>query len=95
MHMTHRIHLVVDDREHAAFAAHATAQGSSLSEWLRQAARERLEREQPARISSVDDLERFFAECDLMAADARSAEPDWEQHLVVMESSRQAGLEPG
>lgn len=91
MHMTSRIHLVIDEREHEAFRARALAEGLSLSQWLREAARERLEREQPSAISSVGDLDRFFAE---RAEAEGGVEPDWEQHLAVMEQSRSGRLEP-
>jgi hypothetical protein len=90
IHMTTRIHLVIDERERDAFRARAAAEGVSLSEWLRDAARERLERERPMAIRTVADLERFF---DERAKAEAGAEPDWEQHLGVIERSRRAGLE--
>jgi hypothetical protein len=90
--MTTRIHLVIDERERDAFRARAAADGMTLSEWLRAAARERLERERPAEIRTVADLDAFFA----AQAEAESgAEPDWEQHLAVVEQSRRHGLEAG
>ena len=90
--MSARIHLVIDERERDAFRARAAAKGVSLSEWLRDAARERLERERPMEIRTVADLERFFAECQ---ATEPGKEPDWEQHLEVMQRSRRGGLEAG
>lgn len=87
-----RIHVVIDEREREAFRAGAAASGLSLSEWLREAARERLERERPVAIASVDDLDRFFA---ARAEREPGAEPDWEQHLDVMTGSRRRGLEAG
>ncbi|MFV2063655.1 MAG: antitoxin [Chloroflexota bacterium] len=89
--MAGRIHVVIDEREREAFRARAAEEGISLSEWLREAARERLERGRPAMISSVDDLDRFFAERSEAEA---GAEPDWEQHVSVMGQSRRGGLEP-
>lgn len=88
--MAARIHLVVDEHERDAFRAGAAAQGLSLSEWIREAARERLERERPMEIATVADLDRFFAE----RRDVETGrEPDWEQHLAIMERSRSAGHE--
>ena len=88
--MNTRIHLVINERERDAFRARATAEGLSLSEWLREAARERLERDRPMEIKTVADLDRFFAE----RADAEAGtEPDWDQHLEVMDRSRRDGLE--
>lgn len=89
--MATRIHLVIDERERDAFRARAVAEGLTLSEWLREAARERLEREQPVEIKTVADLDRFFA--DRRDAEV-GAEPDWAQHVEVMERSRRSGLEP-
>jgi hypothetical protein len=91
MHMAGRIHVVIDEREREAFRARATAEGISLSEWLREAARERLERGRPTTISSVDDLDRFFAE---RGAAEVGSEPDWEQHVSVMDQSRRGGFGP-
>jgi hypothetical protein len=54
--MSQRVHLVLDDRERAAFQSRATAEGRTLSEWLRLAARERMERDRPTRIASAADL---------------------------------------
>ena len=83
--MRTRIHIVVDARERDAFRARAATDGVSLSEWLRQAARERLASERPVEISTVADLDRFFAQRD----DAeQGVEPDWSEHLAVMERSR-------
>ena len=89
-HMTTRIHLVIDEVERDAFRARAAAQGLSLSEWIREAARERLERERPMEIRTVADLDRFFAK---RRTTGSGQEPDWEQHLAVMERSRSDGLE--
>lgn len=91
MCMPRRIHLIIDDRENDAFRARAAAVGLSLSEWLRQAARERLERERPARITTVDDLDRFFA---VRRESESGVEPDWDEHLRVIDQSRRGALEP-
>lgn len=88
--MTARIHLVIDERERDAFRSRAEAEGISLSEWLRAAARERLERSQPMEIKTVVDLDRFFAE---RTASETGTEPEWEQHLGVMRRSRNSGVE--
>lgn len=89
--MTSRIHVIVQRADHEAFKARAASEGRSLSEWLRQAGRERLERTQPAQLTSAADLSRFFAECD---ARETGLEPDWHQHLAVAAASRRSGLDP-
>lgn len=91
--MTARIHLVLDERDAGAFRAQAASEGLSLSEWLRVAARERLERQRPSEITTVADLDRFFAEC--AAQEGETQEPHWEQHLEVMRRSRSIGLDAG
>ena len=89
--MVARIHLIVGERERDAFRAGAAADGVSLSEWLREAARARLAQGRPERIVGVEGLDRFFAE----RGEAESGtEPDWSQHLAVMERSRRGPLEP-
>lgn len=91
MDMGTRIHLVIDEREQDAFRARANAEGMSLSEWLRGAARDRLERGNPRTIRDVGELDRFFAD---QASVESGTEPDWEEHLTVMDASRIAGLRP-
>jgi hypothetical protein len=88
--MSVRIHLIVNERERDAFRAQAARQGVSLGEWLRKAGRDRLEREQPKRLRTPEDLEEFFAEIN---RDEQGKEPDWEEHLAVMNRSRLHGLE--
>ena len=39
---------------------------------------------------SVEDLRRFFEECDAMQEPG--VEPDWEEHKRVIEESRMRGL---
>ena len=52
------------------------AEGRTLSEWLREAGRQRLEESAPARLTDLDSLDAFFAECDA-AEEGSGAEPDW------------------
>jgi hypothetical protein len=88
--MSVRIHLIVDEQERDAFRAQAARQGVSLGEWLRQAGRDRLERERPKRLRTAEDLDAFFAEVN---RDQGGREPDWEEHLAVINRSRLDGLE--
>ncbi|MGI8876024.1 MAG: plasmid mobilization protein [Egibacteraceae bacterium] len=89
--MSKRIHIVVDEREREAFRARAATEGRSLSEWLREAARERLRTTGPDELRNRSDLASFFAECDLRE---QGREPDWDEHVEVIEASRRAGLPP-
>lgn len=82
-----RVHLVIPDDDRARFGLQAHREGLSLSAWLCAAARERLDRQARAeRFTSRDDLTEFFSECDVLPGPR--TEPDWEQHLVIIDRSR-------
>lgn len=49
----------------------------------------RLPRARPARLRTRADLERFFAACD---GREQAREPDWDEHLEVIDASRRDGL---
>ena len=62
----------------------------TLSAWLRTAARERLEQRQRTEpFGSPSDLEAFFRACN--AFEDPKAEPDWGEHLDVIDESRRRG----
>ena len=86
--MSVRIHLVMAEEEKARMERAAKAQGLTLSAWLRDAARERLESVVPPGLSSVDELRGFFAQCD---RGETGHEPDWEAHRRVIEASKTRG----
>ena len=88
-----RVQLVVPDVDHARFVRQAKREGMSLSAWLRSAARDRLDRAAASgRVRTLEDLAAFFARCD--ALEGPAVEPDWEEHLAVMERSRRRGRVP-
>ena len=85
-----RVQLVIPDEDRSRFVYQAHKEGMSLSAWLRAAARERLERQSQVQpFASVADLEAFFAECNKL--EATGTEPDWEQHLAVINEARKRG----
>lgn len=86
--MTSRIHLVLAEEEKALLERAARSAGLSLSAWIREAAREKLEDSSPASLTTVDELTAFFAECDRKE---EGHEPDWDAHRIVIEASRAAG----
>lgn len=86
-----RVHIVVDEREKQAFRSRAAAEGRSLSEWLREAARERLNRNTPGKLGDPHELRAFFEACDQRE---QSPEPDWNEHFSVIQASRRQGLPP-
>ncbi len=61
-----------------------------MSTWLYAAANERFVRNTKVQpIKSEAELEAFFAECDELSAGEK--EPDWEQHLSVINEVRNQG----
>ncbi len=84
-----RIQVIVPAEERERFRSQARREGMSLSAWMLEAARRRwaTTRAEPA-LESPQDLEAFFARCD---ARETGTEPDWSEHLAVIERSRAAG----
>jgi Mobilization protein NikA len=82
-----RIQVVLSEEERERFRGQARREGLSLSAWLRAAGRERLVNacERPG-MKTTEDLDAFFQRCD--AREKGGSEPDWEEHLKVIESSR-------
>jgi hypothetical protein len=86
--MSTRVQVVMDEIEREAFRRAALREGLSLSDWLRRAARDRLAAAAPPTLSSTEDLRAFFAEID---ARESGREPDWREHLEVIQESRASG----
>jgi len=85
-----RVQLVMPDADHDRFVAQARREGMSLSAWIRAAALERLETRQRVKLfQSADDVKEFFRRCALL--DGPETEPDWSEHLQVMNESRETG----
>ena len=86
-----RVQLVMPDDDRELFVDQARREGMSLSAWLRAAARERLEKRQSVKqFESPEDVMEFFRSC--AALDGPETEPDWEEHLRVMNESRRQGV---
>ena len=86
-----RVQLVIPDDEWERFVEQTRREGMSLSAWLRAAARERLEKHQKVkRFESPEDVMEFFKSC--AALDGPETEPDWDEHLRVMNESRSSGF---
>lgn len=85
-----RVQLIIPDEDRDRFAYQARTEGTSFSAWMRAAARQRLEeRQRIALFESPAQLDEFFRECDALEGPDR--EPEWEQHMKVMEESRRRG----
>ena len=86
-----RVQLVLSDEDRDRFVHQARREGKTLSAWLRIAAHQRLQEQQRSRpFESTSDVEAFFRECD--ALDGPEREPDWHEHLAVIEESRRRGI---
>ena len=85
-----RVQLVIPDEDRDRFRHQARSEGMTLSAWLRTAARERLAQQERADpFESPVDLEGFFHACD--ALEGPNREPEWDEHLVVINESRRRG----
>lgn len=85
-----RVQLVIPDADRDRFVLQARREGMTLSAWLRAAAHTRLEERQRVKpFESLEDIEEFFKMCD--ALEGPETEPDWEDHLRVINESRAAG----
>lgn len=89
--MSVRVQVLLDPAEREAFRSRASAEGRSLSQWLREAGQARLRSAAAPALRTAADLDAFFAGCD---ADLAGREPDWEQHLAAIAASRGLGLPP-
>ena len=86
-----RVQLVMPDADRDRFVDQARREGMSFSAWMRAAARERLESRQRVELfKSPEDVREFFRSC--AALDGPETEPDWGEHLRVMNESRAAGV---
>ena len=86
-----RVQLLISDEDRDRFVHQARREGKTLSAWLRAAAHQRLEEQQrPHAFASPADLEAFFRACDALQGPAR--EPEWNEHLAVIEESRNRGI---
>lgn len=86
-----RIQILIDEEEREVFRRIADKQGLSLSAWLRQAAKEKADSAATqTKITSLAELDRFFRECDRREK-GKGREPDWDDHLAVIEQSRSQG----
>ena len=83
--------MVIPDADKYRFAHQARREGMSLSAWLREAAHERLERSlEFKKFQSAEEVREFLHQCHERAGPGR--EPDWEEHLTVMNESKSRGL---
>jgi len=87
--MSLRLQVTLDASEQESVRREAERLGMSVSARMREAAGERLRaRAETAGIETTEPLESFFAACDERE---EGVEPDWEEQLTVIDSSRRSG----
>ena len=86
-----RVQLIIPDADREQFVRQARREGMTLSAWLRAAAHERLRTNgRSFGFENMEALEDFIAYCDSLPGPER--EPDWEEHLAVLNESKTRGL---
>ena len=86
-----RVQLIIRDEDKRRYIHQARKEGLTLSAWLRAAADERIERKSRTEpFESIADLKEFLCKCDKLEPDG--IEPDWEQHLFVIQDARYNGM---
>ena len=87
--MAVRVQVILDEEEKELFQREARREGLSLSAWFRRAGEERLQGKPASRnMDTVEELRTFFSACDRRE---EGREPDWQDHLAVIEASRRGG----
>ena len=85
-----RVQLLIPDEDRDRFVHQARREGLTLSAWLRTAAHQRLAaRQRSDPFETPEDVEAFFQGCD--ALEGPGTEPDWSEHLAVIDESRRRG----
>lgn len=89
-----RIQLVLRDGDKERYLCQAKRESMSLSAWLREAAQEKLDRDDEDSqrpFASVEELNSFFRECDALH-EGEGPELDWGEYKQMIEDSKIAGL---
>lgn len=90
--MTVRVQVILEEKEVAQFRSQARKESKSLSAWLRDSGRKRLElNRQKKPLADPGSLKEFFEKCH---AREQGVEPDWEEHKRLILENFQAGNKP-
>ncbi len=82
-----QVQIEIPDSDRERFVRQARREGMTLSAWLHAAGRARLENSQRTRpFATMKDAMEFFRACDDL--DGPEVEPDWSEHLRVINASR-------
>lgn len=87
--MSVRVQVILEDQEAATFKRQAGKEGKSLSAWLGEAGRMKLNSVADKRsLRTAAALKKFFREC---AAREEGKEPDWEEHSRLIREGYRSG----
>lgn len=87
-----RVQVLLTEGERERFRRCADDVGTSLSNWIREAALEKAEQQDGReRLDTVEKLEAFFDQCDRIH-DGTGPEPDWEDVKKMIAESKIHGL---
>lgn len=90
--MSVRVQVILDEKEVVRFKSQAMKESKSLSAWLRDAGKARIEMEKrQQQLTDPDSLKRFFGQCN---QNEHGLEPDWEEHKKLLMDGYQAGNKP-
>lgn len=93
--MSDRLHILLTAGEKERYREIAEAQGLNLSAWVRRAVREAAARYgEETKLRTPEDLRRFFDGIDAARDPSEGPEPDWEDHLRLVEEGKRGGLSP-
>jgi hypothetical protein len=81
--MSIRVQVILDEEENAMFRQQARKESVSLSRWLRESGRKRLEAERlQGSLRGAAELKAFFKACD--EHHQNTQEPDWDEHKSLI-----------
>jgi hypothetical protein len=87
-----RVQVLLTEEERERFRGCATAAGTSLSTWLREAGIEQAgRRERRQKLDTAEKLEAFFEECDEID-DGAGPESNWDDVKAMVAESKIHGL---
>lgn len=93
--MSTRVQVILEVEEKEHFQQQAEAEGVSLSAWLRKAGEAMLRSSQRSGAPRTpSELKAFFERCAAREAVSAEKEPDWKEHLAVIEASQRSGQSP-
>ncbi len=87
--MSVRVQVILDEGEAAKFKSQALKESKSLSAWLRDAGKKKIQENQKWQtLTDPVFLKEFFEQCD---AREKGVEPDWEEQKNLILESYQGG----